>query len=218
MRSAAESIAAALAAGGLALSAAAAEGGPVRGVYAESRAGVAWLAPCGAGKKLELADSPGARELRRIFAQLGGSRVRTIFVEVIGQREGDAFHADTIVRAQVAGLGCSEDLRHVAAKAGGHDPSWSLVFDDTALKFQRVGDRAAAVFPPLGSFAERGGRREFSAETESARISVVLTRERCEDRLTNALMPFRAEIAFAWRGDPQTVIYRGCAYLGDAAR
>jgi uncharacterized membrane protein len=123
-----------------------------------------------------------------------------------------------VVRAQAGGLGCSEDLRRVTAKAGGHAPSWSLVYDENALRFQRVGDRAATAFPPLGSFAERAGRREFAAETESARISVVLARERCEDRLANALFPFRAEVAFALRTDPQPTVYRGCAYLGDAAR
>ena len=218
MRSAVESIAAVLAAACAALPAVAADGGPVRGVYAESRAGVAFIAPCGAGKKLELVDSPGARELRRVFAALGGARVRTIFVEVIGSREGDGFHADRVVRAQSGGLGCSEDLRRVTAKAGGSDPSWSLVFDENALRFQRVGDRAAAAFPPLGSFAERAGRREFTGETDAARISVVLIREPCEDKLANALFPYRAEVTFGWRAEPATNLYRGCAYLGDAAR
>lgn len=216
MRGAAEAIALTLAC--VALPAAAAEGGPVRGAYAESRAGVAYIAPCAAGKRLELMDSPGARELRRVFAALGGARARTIFVEVIGHREGDGFHAERVVRAQAGGLGCSEDLRHVTAKAGGNDPSWSLVFDENALRFQRIGDRAAAVFPPLGSFAERAGRREFTGETDAARISVVLIREPCEDKLANALFPYRAEVKFGWRTEPATNVYRGCAYLGDAAR
>ena len=214
VRSTAEAIAVALAC--VALPAAAA-GTPVRGVYAETRAGIAYIAPCGAGKKLELVDSPGARELRRVFASLGGARARTIFVEVIGGREGDAFRADQVIRAQAGGLGCSEDLRHVTAKAGGADPSWSLVFDENALRFQRVGDRAAAAFPPRGSFAERAGRREFTGETDAARIGVVLIRERCEDKLAAAILPYRAEVTFGWRAEPGTSVYRGCAYLGDAA-
>jgi uncharacterized membrane protein len=216
VRSAVETIAVMLAC--VAPPAVAADGGPVRGAYAESRAGVAYIAPCGAGKRLELVDSPGARELRRVFATLDGARVRYIFVEVIGSREGDAFRADRVVRAQAGGLGCSEDLRHVTAKAGGNDPSWSLVFDENALRFQRIGDRAAAAFPPRGSFAERAGRREFTGETDAARIAVVLIRAPCEDKLANALFPYRAEVTFGRRGEPGTNVYRGCAYLGDAAR
>jgi uncharacterized membrane protein len=190
---------------------------PVRGIYAEGKSGLSWIVPCGSGKKLELMDSAAARELRKHFAALGAGRARSIFVEVAGRREGDAFLADAVLRAQTGGLGCSEDLRHVVAKGGGHNPSWSLVFDDARLAFQRVGDRAPALFPPLG-LQTRADRLEFRGETESARIHVLLLRERCDDPLANAVLPFRAEITFAWRADTQPGTYRGCAYLGDAAR
>lgn len=190
---------------------------PVRGTYAEGKSGLAWIVPCASGKKLELMDSAAARELRKHFAALAAGRMRSIFVEVAGRREGDAFLADAVIRAQTGGLGCSEDLRRVVAKAGGNNPSWSMVFDDTALRFQRVGDRAPAVFPPLG-LKTRPDLLEFNGETESARIYVLLLRERCDDPLANAVLPYRAEITFAWRGDAQSGTYRGCAYLGDAAR
>jgi uncharacterized membrane protein len=189
----------------------------VRGIYAEGKSGLAWIVPCASGKKLELMDSVAARELRTHFAALAAGRARSIFVEVTGRREGDAFLADAVLRAQTGGLGCSEDLRHVVAKAGGHNPSWSLVFGDARLAFQRVGDRAPAVFPPLG-LQTRPDRLEFRGETESARIDVLLLRERCDDPLANAVLPYRAEITFAWRADAQPGTYRGCAYLGDAAR
>lgn len=189
----------------------------VRGIYAEGKSGLAWIVPCASGKKLELMDSAAARELRTHFAALAAGRARSIFVEVAGRREGDAFLADAVLRAQTGGLGCSEDLRHVVAKAGGHNPSWSMVFDDARLAFQRVGDRAPAVFPPLG-LQTRPDRLEFRGETESARIDVLLLRERCDDSLANAVLPYRAEITFAWRADAQPGAYRGCAYLGDAAR
>lgn len=199
-------------------SAAPAQASTVRGIYAEQKSGLAWLVPCGSGKKLELMDSDAARELRKVFAQLGGGRARSMFVEVTGERyDGDAFSVGTVLRAQAGGLGCSEDLRRVVAKAGGHNPSWSMVFDDTRLAFQRVGDRAPASFPPVG-LARRGDRFEFAAETEAARIHLVLVKERCEDPLANALLPYRAEITFAWRAEAQPGVYRGCAYLGDAAR
>jgi uncharacterized membrane protein len=188
----------------------------VRGIYAEQKGGLAWIVPCGSGKKLELADSDAARELRKLFAALAAGRMRSIFVEVTGKRDGDAFSAGTVLRAQTGGLGCSEDLRRVVAKAGGHNPSWSMVFDDTRLAFQRVGDRAPAAFPPVG-LQRRGDRLEFAGETEAARIRLVLVKERCEDPLANAVLPYRAEITFAWRADGQPSAYRGCAYLGDAA-
>lgn len=197
--------------------AAAAEAPPVRGVYAEAKNGLAWIVPCGAGKRLEMMDSPGARELRKLFAALAAGRVRSMFVEVAGARAGDAFEADAVLRAQTGGLGCSEDLRRVVAKAGGHNPSWSMVFDDTHLRFQRVGDGAPAVFPPLG-LARRGEGFAFKAETESARIDLLLRRERCDDPIANAVFPYRAEITFARGADAQPGVYRGCAYLGDAAR
>jgi uncharacterized membrane protein len=197
--------------------AAAAADPPVRGIYAEGKSGLAWIVPCGTGKRLELMDSDAARELRKHFATLAAGRTRSMFVEVAGRREGDAFLAEAVLRAQTGGLGCSEDLRRVVAKAGGHNPSWSMVFDDTRLAFQRVGDRMPASFPPVG-LQKRGDRLEFTAETESARIHLVLARERCEDPLANALMPYRAEITFTWTKDAQPAVYRGCAYLGDAAR
>jgi len=190
---------------------------PVRGTYAEGKGGLAWIVPCGSGKRLELMDSDAARELRKHFAALAAGHVRSMIVEVAGRREGDAFQADAVLRVQTGGLGCSEDLRRVVAKAGGHNPSWSMVFDDTRLAFQRVGDRAPAVFPPLG-LEKRSDRFEFKGETESARIYVVLLKERCDDPLANALLPYRAEITFAWRTDAQPGVYRGCAYLGNAAR
>jgi uncharacterized membrane protein len=190
---------------------------PVRGIYAEGKSGLAWIVPCGSGKKLELMDSAAARELRQHFAALGAGRARSIFVEVAGRREGDAFLAEAVLRAQTGGLGCSEDLRRVVAKAGGHNPSWSMVFDDTRLAFQRVGDGSPASFPPLG-LAKRGDGFEFKGETESARIHLVLVRERCDDPLANAVNPYRAEITFARGTDPKPGVYRGCAYLGDAAR
>jgi uncharacterized membrane protein len=188
----------------------------VRGVYAEQKGGRAWFVPCGSGKKLELMDSNAARELRTLFATLGARSVRSMFVEVTGRRDGDAFSVGTVLRAQTGGLGCSEDLRHVVAKAGGQDPSWSMVFDDTRLAFQRVGDRAPAAFPPVG-LQKRGDRFEFTGETEAARIHLVLVKERCEDALANAILPYRAEITFSWRAEGQSNTYRGCAYLGDAA-
>jgi uncharacterized membrane protein len=190
---------------------------PVRGIYAEGKGGLAWIVPCGTGKKLELMDSDAARELRKHFAALGAGRARSIFVEVTGRREGDAFLAEAVLRAQTGGLGCSEDLRRVVAKAGGHNPSWSMVFDDTRLAFQRVGDGSPASFPPLG-LVKRGDGFEFKGETESARIHLVLVRERCDDPLANAVNPYRAEITFARGTDPKPGVYRGCAYLGDAAR
>jgi uncharacterized membrane protein len=190
---------------------------PVRGIYAEGKSGLAWIVPCGTGKKLELMDSDAARELRKHFAALGAGRVRSIFVEVAGRREGDAFVAEAVLRAQTGGLGCSEDLRRVVAKAGGHNPSWSMVFDDTRLAFQRVGDGAPASFPPLG-LVKRADGFEFKGETESARIHLVLVRERCDDPLANAVNPYRAEITFARSADKAPGTYRGCAYLGDAAR
>ena len=190
---------------------------PVRGIYAEGRSGLSWIVPCGSGKKLELMDSDAARELRKHFAALAAGRVRSMFVEVAGRREGDAFQLDAVLRVQTGGLGCSDDLRRVVAKAGGHNPSWSMVFDDTRLVFQRVGDRAPASFPPLG-LQKRGDGFEFKSETEAARIRVVVIRSRCEDPLANALLSYRAEITFAWRADAQSAVYRGCAYLGDAAR
>jgi uncharacterized membrane protein len=64
----------------------------------------------------------------------------------------------------------------------------------------------------------QGDRFEFRSETESARIYVVLRKERCEDPLANAVLPYRAEITFARSVDPQPGVHRGCAYLGDAAR
>lgn len=190
---------------------------PVRGIYAEGKSGVSWIVPCGSGKKLELMDSDAARELRKHFAALAAGRVRSMFVEVAGRRAGDAFQLDAVLRVQTGGLGCSEDLRRVVAKAGGHNPSWSMVFDDTRLAFQRVGDRAPASFPPLG-LEKRSDGFEFRSETEAARIYVVLRRERCDDPLANALLPYRAEITFAWSAETQPGVYRGCAYLGDAAR
>lgn len=190
---------------------------PVRGVYAEGKSGLAWIVPCGTGKRLELMDSDAARELRKHFAALGAGRARSIFVEVAGRREGDAFLVEAVLRAQTGGLGCSEDLRRIVAKAGGHNPSWSMVFDDSRLAFQRVGDSAPASFPPLG-LQRRGDRYAFKGETESARIELVLIRERCDDPLANAVNPYRAEITFARTTDPNPGIYRGCAYLGDAAR
>lgn len=195
----------------------AADDAPVRGTYAEGKSGLAWIVPCGSGKRFELEDSAAARELRALFARLGAGRSRSLHVEVAGRREGDAFRVDAVARAQTGGLGCSEDLRRVVAKAGGNNPSWSMVFDDTALRFQRVGDRAPAVFPPLG-LRKSADRLEFRAETESARIDLVLIRERCEDPLANAVLPYRAEVTFGWRAEAQTGVYRGCAYLGDAAR
>lgn len=189
----------------------------VRGIYAEGRSGLAWIVPCGSGKRLELMDSAAARELRKHFAALAAGRARSMFVEVAGRREGDAFLAEAVLRAQLGGLECSEDLRRVVAKAGGHNPSWSMVFDDTRLAFQRVGDGAPASFPPLG-LARRGEGFEFRAETERARIDMRLYRERCADPLANAILPYRAEITFARATDPQPGVYRGCAYLGDAAR
>jgi uncharacterized membrane protein len=190
---------------------------PVRGVYAEGKSGLSWIVPCGSGKKLELMDSDAARELRKHFAALAAGHVRSMFVEVAGRREGEVFQVDAVLRVQTGGLGCSEDLRRVVAKAGGHNPSWSMVFDDTRLVFQRVGDRAPASFPPLG-LQKRGDGFEFKGETEAARIHVVLLKARCDDPLANALLPYRAEITFAWRADAQPGVYRGCAYLGDAAR
>jgi len=190
---------------------------PVRGIYAEGKSGLAWIVPCGSGKRLELMDSDGARELRKHFAALAAGHVRSMIVEVAGRREGEAFQVDAVVRVQTGGLGCSEDLRRVVAKAGGHNPSWSMVFDDARLAFQRVGDRAPASFPPLG-LQKRGDGFEFKGETEAARIHVVLLKARCDDPLANALLPYRAEITFAWRADAQPGVYRGCAYLGDAAR
>jgi uncharacterized membrane protein len=64
----------------------------------------------------------------------------------------------------------------------------------------------------------RGDGFEFKGETESARIHLLLVRERCDDPLANAVNPFRAEITFARGTDPKPGVYRGCAYLGDAAR
>lgn len=201
----------------LVATAAAAADPPVRGIYAEGKGGLAWIVPCGSGKRLELMDSDAARELRKHFAALAAGHVRSMIVEVAGRREGEAFRVDAVVRVQTGGLGCSEDLRRVVAKAGGHNPSWSMVFDDTRLAFQRVGDRAPASFPPLG-LQKRGDGFEFKGETEAARIHVLLIKARCEDPLANALLPYRAEITFAWRADAQPGVYRGCAYLGDAAR
>jgi uncharacterized membrane protein len=188
----------------------------VRGTYAEGRSGLAWIVPCGSGKRLELMDSEAAHDLRKLFAALAAGRVRSMFVEVTGRRDGEAFSAGTVLRAQTGGLGCSEDLRRVVAKAGGNNPSWSMVFDDTRLAFQRVGDRAPASFPPVG-LQKRGDRFEFAAETEAARIHLVLVKDRCEDPLANAVLPYRAEITFSWRTEGQSGTYRGCAYLGDAA-
>jgi uncharacterized membrane protein len=206
-----------LAAAALATPAAGAE--PLwRGQYAEARDGTAWIVPCRLGKRLELVDSEAARELRALFKQLGAGRARSIFVEVEGEREGDLFRVAAVRRAQFGAAGCSEDLRRVVAKAGGQNPAWSIVFDDARLAFHRVGDPQPAAFPPLGSFAERDGRREFAAETEAARIKLVLVRERCEDRFANAVLPYRAEVTFAWAGGGEPRTYRGCGYLGDAAR
>jgi len=188
-----------------------------RGQYAEGRDGTAWIVPCRLGKRLELVDSDAARELRALFKRLGGGRARAIFVEVEGERAGDTFRVAAVHRAQFGSPGCSEDLRRVVAKAGGQNPSWSLVFDDSRIVFHRVGDAQPASFPPLGSFAERAGRREFAAETEAARIHLVLVRERCEDPFANAVLPYRAEVRFTWAGG-ESHEYRGCAYLGDAAR
>ena len=201
----------------LVATAAAAADPPVRGIYAEGKSGLSWIVPCGSGKRLELMDSDAARELRQHFAALAAGRVRSLFVEVAGGREGDAFRLDAVLRVQTGGLGCSEDLRRVVAKAGGHNPSWSLVFDDTRLAFQRVGDRMPASFPPLG-LQMRGTGFEFESETDAARIHLVLRRERCDDPLANAVLPYRAEITFSWRADTQPGTYRGCAYVGDAAR
>lgn len=202
----------------LALAGAAAAQAPVRGIYAEGKSGLAWIVPCGSGKKLELMDSDAARELRKLFVRLGAGRVKSMFVEVDGERHGgDAFSAATVLRAQTGGLGCSEDLRRVVAKAGGHNPSWSMVFDDARLAFQRVGDRAPALFPPVG-LERRGDRLEFRGETETARIHLLLVRERCDDPLANAVLPYRAEITFSARAEAQPSTYRGCAYLGDAAK
>ena len=71
---------------------------------------------------------------------------------------------------------------------------------------------------PRRGLKKSADRLEFRAETESARIDLVLLKERCEDPLANAVLPYRAEITFAWRAEAQSGVYRGCAYLGDAAR
>ncbi|MFO1361695.1 MAG: hypothetical protein U1F45_04345 [Burkholderiales bacterium] len=196
--------------------AAAAAEPPVRGIYAEGRSGLAWIVPCGSGKRLELMDSAAARELRKHFAALAAGRARSMFVEVAGRREDDAFLAEAVLRAQLGGLECSRTCAAWSRRPAG-TTSWSMVFDDTRLAFQRVGDGAPASFPPLGPRAARRGF-EFKAETERARIDMRLYRERCADPLANAILPYRAEITFARATDPQPGVYRGCAYLGDAAR
>lgn len=174
------------------------------------------LRPCHEPRQLAVvaADSLG---LPYAVARLRQGGARALFADLGGQVQeasGDQpprLLVERLYRLQPGLDGCDDpQFKRLIARAGGHQPDWSVSVGAQGMMLQRPGVAPLAL--PYVEERLPDGSLNFSSEANGHRVELWLTPGRCTDTASGALSHLEARLQLDHQ-PPQL----GCAALGGRA-
>jgi putative lipoprotein len=176
---------------------------------------------CGTDREFWVNDATGG-DLGQVYDKLAGGAGKPLFVDVRGVVEqppktgaGSSYarvlRIVELRRADPAGVGCRENLRHFELRAWGNDPFWRVDVSRNGIIWSSYGAPTSLAFP-YGPPRREGATIRYAAAregTERHELDLLMKPGRCTDPRTGAVTWLTVEA----RLDGRTL--RGCAYEGD---
>lgn len=180
--------------------------------------------PCGADREFWVDDATNG-DLGQVYEKLAGGAGKPLFVDVRGVLEpapkagaGAAYPRTLKIvelrRADPAGAGCRENLRHFELRAWGDEPFWRVDVARTGIIWSSYGKPTSVAFPYAPPRRDAAELR-YAVTREAAdrhELELVMKPGRCVDPRTGALTWLTVEATL----DGRTL--RGCAYEGERAQ
>jgi putative lipoprotein len=176
---------------------------------------------CGADREFWVNDATNG-DLGQVYEKLAGGAGKPLFVDVRGVLEqppktgaGSTYprvlRIVELRRADPAGAGCRENLRHFELRAWGDDPFWRVDVSRNGIIWSSYSAPSSLAFP-YGPPRREGATIRYASAREGAErheLDLLMKPGRCTDPRTGAVTWLTVEA----RLDGRTL--RGCAYEGD---
>lgn len=177
--------------------------------------------PCGADREFWVNDATGG-DLAQVYEKLAGGIGKPLFVDVRGVLEqppktgaGSTYprvlRVIELRRADPAGAGCRENLRHFELRAWGDDPFWRVDVSRNGIIWSSYGAPSSVAFP-YGPPRRDGAAIHYAVVREGAErheLELLMKPGRCTDPRTGAVSWLSVEARLNGRA------LRGCAYEGE---
>ena len=177
--------------------------------------------PCGADREFWVNDATGG-DLAQVYEKLAGGIGKPLFVDVRGVLEqppktgaGSTYprvlRVIELRRADPAGAGCRENLRHFELRAWGDDPFWRVDVSRNGIIWSSYGAPSSVAFP-YGPPRRNGAAIHYAVVREGAErheLELLMKPGRCTDPRTGAVTWLSVEARLNGRA------LRGCAYEGE---
>ena len=177
--------------------------------------------PCGADREFWVNDATGG-DLAQVYEKLAGGIGKPLFVDVRGVLEqppktgaGSTYprvlRVVELRRADPAGAGCRENLRHFELRAWGDDPFWRVDVSRNGIIWSSYGAPSSVAFP-YGPPRRDGAAIHYAVVREGAErheLELLMKPGRCTDPRTGAVTWLSVEARLNGRA------LRGCAYEGE---
>ena len=177
--------------------------------------------PCGADREFWVNDATGG-DLAQVYEKLAGGIGKPLFVDVRGVLEqapktgaGSTYprvlRVIELRRADPAGAGCRENLRHFELRAWGDDPFWRVDVSRNGIIWSSYGAPSSVAFP-YGPPRRDGAAIHYAVVREGAErheLELLMKPGRCTDPRTGAVTWLSVEARLDGRA------LRGCAYEGE---
>ena len=177
--------------------------------------------PCGADREFWVNDVTNG-DLATVYEKLAGGPGKPLFVDVRGVLEqppktgaGSSYprvlRVVELRRADPAGAGCRENLRHFELRAWGDDPFWRVDVSRNGIIWSSYSAPSSVAFP-YGPPRRDGATIRYAAVRDGAErheLDLLMKPGRCTDARTGAVTWLTVEARLDGRA------LRGCAYEGD---
>jgi uncharacterized membrane protein len=180
--------------------------------------------PCGADREFWVNDVTNG-DLATVYEKLAGGPGKPLFVDVRGVLEqppktgaGSSYprvlRVVELRRADPAGAGCRENLRHFELRAWGDEPFWRVDVSRNGIIWSSYSAPSSVAFP-YGPPRRDGATIRYAAVRDGAErheLDLLMEPGRCTDTRTGAVTWLTVEAQL----DGRTL--RGCAYEGDRSQ
>ena len=177
--------------------------------------------PCGADREFWVNDVTNG-DLATVYGKLAGGPGKPLFVDVRGVLEqppktgaGASYprvlRVVELRRADPAGAGCRENLRHFELRAWGDEPFWRVDVSRNGIIWSSYSAPSSVAFP-YGPPRRDGATIRYAAVRDGAErheLELLMKPGRCTDPRTGAVTWLTVEARLDGRA------LRGCAYEGE---
>jgi putative lipoprotein len=177
--------------------------------------------PCGADREFWVNDVTNG-DLATVYEKLAGGPGKPLFVDVRGVLEqppktgaGSSYarvlRVVELRRADPAGAGCRENLRHFELRAWGDEPFWRVDVSRNGIIWSSYSAPSSVAFP-YGPPRRDGATIRYAAVRDGAErheLDLLMKPGRCTGARTGAITWLTVEARLDGRA------LRGCAYEGD---